>query len=279
MFPVSASGTTYSCRAWFRSIHGPASAIMARSPSKFERPFPICDICWNPPARRSSASCACTWFWPIFPIWRKWIACTASSFRLTRRRARPGRCSFGSATVAKSSAWRWQTDRQVLTTLQPEASRQRMKPTAQSALALLLLLHVPAIPASAQGPSKVSVVLNFAADGGAAGFYHALERGYFRELGLDVTIEPSRGSADAITRTATQAADIGVGDISTLVEFASRRPEVAPKAVFILHNRSPQAVISLRTSGITRLSDLHGRVLGQGPADAPSRMFPAVANL
>src|SRR5215468_8137206 len=37
----------------------------------------------------------------IFPIWRRWIACTANSFRLTRRRARPGRCSFGSATVAK----------------------------------------------------------------------------------------------------------------------------------------------------------------------------------
>ena len=94
-----------------------------------------------------------------------------------------------------------------------------------------------------------------------------------------MTIEPSKGSADAITRTASQASDIGVGDISTLVEFASRRPEIAPRAVFILHNRSPQAVISLRSSGIAKLTDLHGRILGQGPADAPSRMFPAVANL
>jgi NitT/TauT family transport system substrate-binding protein len=154
-----------------------------------------------------------------------------------------------------------------------------MKPAAQSALALLLLLHVPPIPASAQGPLKVSVVLNFAADGGAAGFYHALERGYFRELSLDVTIEPSKGSADAITRTASQASDIGIGDISTLVEFASRRPEIAPKAVFILHNRSPQAVIALKSSGVAKLTDLHGRILGRGLADAPSRMFPALANI
>jgi NitT/TauT family transport system substrate-binding protein len=94
-----------------------------------------------------------------------------------------------------------------------------------------------------------------------------------------VTVEPSKGSADAITRTASQAADIGIGDISTLVEFASRRPEIAPKALFILHNRSPQAVISLKSSGISKLTDLHGRILGQGPADAPSRMFPAVANI
>src|SRR6202022_307388 len=75
------------------------------------------------------------------------------------------------------------------------------------------------------------------------------------------------------------AADIGVGDISTLVEFASRRPEIAPRAVFILHNRSPQTVITLKGSGITKLTDLHGRILGQGPSDAPSRMFAALANI
>ena len=102
--------------------------------------------------------------------------------------------------------------------------------------------------AQAQAPTRINAVLNFAADGGAAGFYHALERGYFRELGLDVTIEPSKGSADAITRTASQSADIGVGDISTLVEFASRRPEIAPKALFILHNRSPQSVVALHSA-------------------------------
>jgi NitT/TauT family transport system substrate-binding protein len=146
-------------------------------------------------------------------------------------------------------------------------------------LLAMLLFHVTTIPAGAQGLTKVSMVLNFAADGGAAGFYHALERGYFRELGLEVSIEPSKGSADAITRAASQASDIGIGDISTLVEFTSRRPEIAPKAVFILHNRSPQAVIALKSSAIAKLADLQGRILGQGPADAPSRMFPAVANI
>jgi NitT/TauT family transport system substrate-binding protein len=156
-----------------------------------------------------------------------------------------------------------------------------MKAAVRSVLVLgpLLLVQTASTPAQAQGLTKVGVVLNFAADGGAAGFYHALERGYFRELGLDVSIEPSKGSADAITRTASQASDIGIGDISTLVEFASRRPEIAPKAVFILHNRSPQAVISLKSSAIAKLADLHGRILGQGPADAPSRMFPALANI
>jgi len=156
-----------------------------------------------------------------------------------------------------------------------------MKTAIRWLVSLLPLLSLPATAHCEPAPAstKIGVVLNFAADGGAAGFYHALERGYFRELGLEVSIEPSKGSADAITRTASEASDIGIGDISTLVEFASRRPEIAPKAVFILHNRSPQAVIALKSSGIAKLSDLHGRILGQGPADAPSRMFPALARL
>src|SRR6266849_6424146 len=156
-----------------------------------------------------------------------------------------------------------------------------MKAAGRYVLVLGSLFLVPAASTAArgQGLTKIGVVLNFAADGGAAGFYHALERGYFRELGLDVHFEPSKGSADAITRTASQASEMGVGDISTLIEFTSRRPEIAPKAVFILHNRSPQAVVSLRSCGIAKLADLHGRILGQGPADAASRMFPALANI
>jgi NitT/TauT family transport system substrate-binding protein len=156
-----------------------------------------------------------------------------------------------------------------------------MQAAVRSVLVLgsLLLVLAAGTPAGAQALTKIGVVLNFAADGGTAGFYHALERGYFREFGLDVSLEPSKGSADAITRTASLASEMGVGDISTLVEFAARRPEIAPKAVFILHNRSPQAVISLKSSAIAKLTDLHGRILGQGPADAASRMFPALANL
>src|SRR5216684_9041258 len=103
-----------------------------------------------------------------------------------------------------------------------------MKAAGRYVLVLGSLFLVPAASTAArgQGLTKIGVVLNFAADGGAAGFYHALERGYFRELGLDVRLEPSKGSADAITRTASQASDIGIGDISTLVEFACAVPRL-----------------------------------------------------
>ena len=101
-----------------------------------------------------------------------------------------------------------------------------MKTIVVSALTLwaFSLVHTVPVAAQAQGLTKVGVVLNFAADGGAAGFYHALERGYFRELGLDVAIEPSKGSADAITRTASQATSA-----SATFRRWSNSPRVAPR--------------------------------------------------
>jgi NitT/TauT family transport system substrate-binding protein len=139
------------------------------------------------------------------------------------------------------------------------------------------LLTISATQAFAQSGTKLRLVLNFAADGGAAGFYHAKEKGYYKDLGLEVEIEPSKGSGDAISRAAAGSADIAIGDVATLIEFTARRPEQAPKAVFLLYNRSPQALITFKSSGITKVSDLAGRVLGQGAADASARMFPALA--
>lgn len=138
-------------------------------------------------------------------------------------------------------------------------------------------------PAAAQGLTQdlapLRVVLNFQADGALNGFYHAVAKGYYREAGLDLTLDHSSGSADAISRAASGLYDIAVGDIATLTEFTVKNPDTAPRAVFLLYNRSPQAIIALKKSGIARPADLQGRVLGIGAADAPSRMFPAFASL
>jgi NitT/TauT family transport system substrate-binding protein len=123
--------------------------------------------------------------------------------------------------------------------------------------------------------ARIRFVLNFAYDGSTAPFLYAESRGYFREVGLDVQIDASAGSGDAITRVAAGAYQMGIGDIATLVEFASRLPDQAPKAVFVVLNRSPSAVISMKSANIEKPLDLHGKTVAGGAADAPSRLFPA----
>jgi len=125
-------------------------------------------------------------------------------------------------------------------------------------------LAMPSV-VGAQAPERVRVILNFRQDGGTAGYLLALSRGYYREVGLEVTIDGSGGSGDAVTRTASGAYQIGTADLSTLVEFFTRNPQSAP--VFVAH------------SNIARPQDLVGKRIGQGAADATSRMFPAFCRL
>jgi NitT/TauT family transport system substrate-binding protein len=140
------------------------------------------------------------------------------------------------------------------------------------------LLAAPAL-ARAQSLERLRFVLNFRPDGGTAGYLLALSRGYYREAGLEVTIDGSSGSGDAVTRVASGNYQMGSADISTLVEFHARNPAAAPKVVMPLHDTSPQAVMSLAAAGIARPADLAGKTIGQGPSDAASRMFPAFCRI
>jgi NitT/TauT family transport system substrate-binding protein len=125
-------------------------------------------------------------------------------------------------------------------------------------------------------PVKFSLSFSIAAD--AAPYLLALERGYFRDAGLDVTIDASTGSGEAVTRVASGVYQVGSSDFATLVEFAGRQPAVTPKAVLVIYDRGPQAIITLADSGIKTPADLAGRSVGGGATDGPARMFPAFMN-
>jgi NitT/TauT family transport system substrate-binding protein len=71
---------------------------------------------------------------------------------------------------------------------------------------------------------------------------------------------------------------VGSSDFATLVEFAGRQPAVTPKAVLVIYDRGPQAIITLADSGIKTPADLAGRSVGGGATDGPARMFPAFMN-
>lgn len=125
-------------------------------------------------------------------------------------------------------------------------------------------------------PIKFSLSFSLAAD--AAPYLLALERGYFRDAGLDVTIDPSTGSGESVTRVASGVYQMGSADFATLVEFASRQPAVTPRAVAVIYDKGPQAVITLASSDIKTPADLAGKSVGGGATDGPARMFPAFMN-
>jgi NitT/TauT family transport system substrate-binding protein len=100
--------------------------------------------------------------------------------------------------------------------------------------------------------------------------------GLFASEGLAVATDVVDGSPDAIARVASGASEFALVDINALIRF---RDHDAPpvKAVFVLFNKSPYAIIARKSRGIHALSDIDGKTLGVAEGDLSIRLWPALA--
>jgi len=100
-------------------------------------------------------------------------------------------------------------------------------------------------------------------------------KGYFKQEGLDVTIDTAPGSSAAVQRLASGAYDIGFADLSAMVEYLSKNP-TSPKlqAVYVLLEQTPAAAFALKKSGIKTPADLAGKTIGAPIFDAGRKAWP-----
>jgi NitT/TauT family transport system substrate-binding protein len=133
----------------------------------------------------------------------------------------------------------------------------------------------------ALGQTRASIKFScdFRVYGGTSAFFYGLDCGFFRDQGIDAQVDGSLGSADAVTRVASGAYDFGCADVSTLAEFASRNPGVAPKLIMPIYDRFPGCIISLKAKPIHSIKELEGITLGISTSDAGSRLLPALLRL
>jgi NitT/TauT family transport system substrate-binding protein len=111
----------------------------------------------------------------------------------------------------------------------------------------------------------------------AAPFVLAAVDGLFGSEGLAVTTDIANGSPEAIARVASGGSDFALVDINALIRFRGR-PDAPPvKAVFVLFNQSPYAIVARKSRGIRALSDIGGKTLGVAEGDLSIRLWPALA--
>lgn len=125
--------------------------------------------------------------------------------------------------------------------------------------------------------ADIKFTLDWAFQGPTAAFLVAKDLGYYKDAGLDVTIDRGNGSAGALQRVATGAYQMGFADINALVEFSVSNPGQAPKAVMMIYDAPPFGLYALKKSGIGTPQDLVGKKLGAPVFDASYKLFPAFA--
>lgn len=141
-------------------------------------------------------------------------------------------------------------------------------------IVLFTVLSAFSLTASA-ADTKVRFINDWKWEGPSAPLLLALDQGYFAEEFLDVALEIGKGSLDAIPKVASGEFDLGSADINSLITWRDENPDIDMKAIYIIYNSPPFAVIGRPSLGVTGPQDLEGRTLGAPKFDGAFAQWPA----
>ncbi len=128
---------------------------------------------------------------------------------------------------------------------------------------------------SAAALDKVTYQLDWLPGGDKSPIYICIQEGFCEEAGIEVSIEPGRGSTEAITKLATGSSDIGSAGLGALM--AAKATEGVPvTAVMTLFNTGPHAFYTTKDTGITKLTDVKGKKIATSPFTASNVYLPLV---
>ncbi|MDA9392600.1 nitrate ABC transporter substrate-binding protein [Bradyrhizobium sp. CCBAU 45394] len=114
-------------------------------------------------------------------------------------------------------------------------------------------------------------------DASMAPFFLAAKDGKFGAERLNVSFNTAPGSPETLARVVKGDSELALVDINELIRFRDKDEAAPLKAVFVLFNRAPYAIVARRSRGIHLLPDLDGKTVGVADSDLSMRLWPALA--
>ena len=158
----------------------------------------------------------------------------------------------------------------------------RFRRSAAAIVAVLALALVSACNNDKAGQNgdeslqKITYLTSFNTFGREAYAYVALEKGYFKDAGFDVTIKPGSGTVDVLKLVAGGQADYGIGDFTAIL-LTMGKQKLPVTTVGMIHQRSMAAIVALQGGSITDPQSLAGKKIGDTPGSTNTVTFPLYA--
>jgi NitT/TauT family transport system substrate-binding protein len=145
----------------------------------------------------------------------------------------------------------------------------------KTVIAGLLALAVAPFATTAVAQTKLDFILNWVPGGDHAPYYYANKMGWYAKEGLQVNLEPGKGSMLAVQKVGAGANPVGLADMANVLVGRGKGAEMV--GVFNVYANSPQGMYWLKSSGIKGIKDLAGKKIGNPAGDGARTMWPALA--
>ena len=128
---------------------------------------------------------------------------------------------------------------------------------------------------AAWGADKVTLRLNWNVYGEHAAFFYGLEKGFYKEEGIDLTIGTSQGSGQTVKLIGTKNDPFGYANAATVAKHVSEGMEVKMLAVMLQTN--PQCVITWADKhSLKKPQDIKGLSFSFVAGDSLHQLWPAI---
>jgi NitT/TauT family transport system substrate-binding protein len=146
-------------------------------------------------------------------------------------------------------------------------------------MTVTLLAFCGTTPTSLHAQTKLRFILDWKYQAQMGMYFLAVDRGYFKDEGLEVSFDQGEGAGAAAPKIASGAYDLGFGSLDSVISLQATRPAEAPVAVFQTYSRSPFVIAVRSESPIKTAKDLEGRTFGGPVFDGALKLFPTFAKI
>ena len=154
-------------------------------------------------------------------------------------------------------------------------TRAAIAAVALALVATAAVATAPVATASAAAAEKIELSLNWTPTADHSPLYYAKAQGWYREAGIELTIESGKGSGVSALKVGAGGSPFGIADLATMLAARGKGADVV--AVMSIYANTGQTFYWLKSAGVNGVRDFPGHKIGNPPGDASRVMWPAFA--